>query len=135
MGQQEQKITKEQILSKHTGKEGIYLTKGEVRGEDALDAMEEYASSLTEPLEKEIGELCSKVAMLSDDNKAKNEIVNTLCKDISEKDKEIAKLEIEQSTMTDVSDLIKCNEIIEEKDKLIENLNRTIKSLEDLMEK
>ena len=32
----------EKILSKHTGKEGIYLTKGMVRGSDALEAMEEY---------------------------------------------------------------------------------------------
>lgn len=34
--------TAEEILSKHTGQHGIYLTKGEVRGSDALEAMEEY---------------------------------------------------------------------------------------------
>ena len=33
----------EKILSDHTGEEGIYLTKGMIRGSDALDAMEEYA--------------------------------------------------------------------------------------------
>lgn len=36
--------TKEEILSKHTGETGIYLTHGMVRGSDALDAMDEYAS-------------------------------------------------------------------------------------------
>jgi len=35
-------MTSEEILSKHTGKEGIYLTKGMIRGSDALEAMEEY---------------------------------------------------------------------------------------------
>lgn len=34
--------TAEQILSEHTGETGIYLTKGQIRGSDALDAMEEY---------------------------------------------------------------------------------------------
>ena len=57
------------------------------------ESMKQQASSIREPLEKEIGELCSKVAMLSDDNKAKNVIVNTLCKDISEKDKQIQELQ------------------------------------------
>jgi len=33
----------EEILSKHTGEEGVYLTKGLIRGSDALEAMEEYA--------------------------------------------------------------------------------------------
>lgn len=31
----------EEILSKHTGEEGIYLTHGQIRGSDALDAMKE----------------------------------------------------------------------------------------------
>ena len=35
--------TAEEILSKHTGEEGIYLTHGTIRGGDALDAMKEYA--------------------------------------------------------------------------------------------
>jgi len=34
--------TAEEILSKHTGKTGIYLTHGMIRGSDALEAMGEY---------------------------------------------------------------------------------------------
>lgn len=34
----------EEILSKHTGEEGIYLTHGMIRGSDAIDAMLEFAS-------------------------------------------------------------------------------------------
>src|SRR3990172_12753592 len=37
----------EEVLSKHTGETGIYLTKGMVRGSDALEAMEEYANIKT----------------------------------------------------------------------------------------
>lgn len=36
-------LTKEEILGKHTGEHGIYLTKGQICGSDALDAMDEYA--------------------------------------------------------------------------------------------
>ena len=42
--------TKEEILSKHTGEEGIYLTHGTIRGSDALDAMEEYADQFRQPV-------------------------------------------------------------------------------------
>ena len=34
--------TAEEILSKHTGETGIYLTHGMIRGSDALEAMGEY---------------------------------------------------------------------------------------------
>ena len=35
------KKTPEEILSEHTGEVGIYLTKGMIRGSDALEAMRE----------------------------------------------------------------------------------------------
>lgn len=44
----------EEILSKHTGETGIYLTHGMIRGSDALEAMKEYKNqSLPAPVEGE----------------------------------------------------------------------------------
>lgn len=37
-------LTEIDILSKHTGEVGIYLTKGMVKGSDALEAMSDFAS-------------------------------------------------------------------------------------------
>jgi predicted DNA-binding protein len=42
----------DETLSKHTGEEGIYLTRGMVRGSDALEAMEEYASQFKKQLKE-----------------------------------------------------------------------------------
>lgn len=42
------KKTAVEILSKHTGKEGVYLTRGMINGSDAIDAMEEYAGQFVE---------------------------------------------------------------------------------------
>jgi len=39
--------TAEEILSEHTGETGIYLTKGQIRGSDAIEAMDEYADQFT----------------------------------------------------------------------------------------
>lgn len=38
----------EEILSKHTGERGVYLRKGKIRGNDALDAMQEYHRMMSE---------------------------------------------------------------------------------------
>jgi len=46
-------MTAEEVLSKHTGKVGMYLTKGDHYGKDVLEAMEEYAQYKVEALEDE----------------------------------------------------------------------------------
>ena len=49
--------TKEEILEKHTGETGIYLTKGMVRGSDALEAMDEYTTHLTDQIKSMEGQV------------------------------------------------------------------------------
>ena len=60
------KKTREEILSKHTGESGIYLTRGMIRGSDALDAMQEYAeqlqSELTELKQKHKSDIINAIA-------------------------------------------------------------------------
>ena len=62
----EERKTAEEILSKHTGEEGIYLTKGMIRGDDALEAMQEYTSQQTEAMAKEIERLKSELREIAD---------------------------------------------------------------------
>lgn len=51
--------TAEEILSKHTGETGIYLTHGMIRGSDALEAMGEYLqqSYASQPMSAEQNKL------------------------------------------------------------------------------
>lgn len=52
----------DETLSKHTGEEGIYLTRGMVRGSDALEAMEEY----TDQFKKQLKEKDDEIKMKTD---------------------------------------------------------------------
>ena len=68
--------TAEEILSKHTGQNGIYLTRGTINGSEALDAMEEYSNQMNnhfyqqnEMLKDEIRHL---LGLLKDDGKIFN---------------------------------------------------------------
>lgn len=49
--------TAEEILSKHTGTEGIYLEKGQHYGKDVLDAMHEYAEERASELMQGVNQL------------------------------------------------------------------------------
>lgn len=49
--------TAEEILSKHTGAEGIYLEKGQHYGKDVLDAMREYAEERASELMQGVNQL------------------------------------------------------------------------------
>jgi len=80
--------TAEEILSKHTGETGIYLTHGMVRGSDALEAMEEYRlQSHPSPMSAEQVEVLHAIMVLAEhgipgyafgDNEAACEMDNRL---------------------------------------------------------
>lgn len=55
-----------EILSKHTGETGIYLTKGQIRGSDAIEAMEEYATLRTQSLQDKVKELESELTKFTE---------------------------------------------------------------------
>lgn len=69
--------TAEEILSAHTGATGIYLTHGEVRGSDALEAMEEYSNQMNNHLYQKCEMLKDEVrhllGMLRDNGKIFNQ--------------------------------------------------------------
>jgi len=80
--------TKEEILEKHTGETGIYLTKGMVRGSDALEAMDEYTTHLTDQIKSMEGQ----VKELRDENEIQGNYNDMLIKELESLQKENERL-------------------------------------------